>query len=67
MTQYGCWNREPFATHQISHGVDSQTGQIIRTEVANRMTPDCQFTKTELGKVDARCAGCKHKADSGNA
>ncbi|MBK9348587.1 MAG: hypothetical protein IPN06_20355 [Burkholderiales bacterium] len=49
------------------HGVDSQTGQIIRTEVANRMTPDCQFTKTELGKVDARCAGCKHKADSGNA
>ena len=67
MTQYGCWNHPPFAAYQLSHGVDSQTGQIIRTEVANRMTPDCQFTKTELGKVDARCAGCKHKADSGNA
>lgn len=62
MTQYGCWNREPFATYQISHGVDSQTGQIIRTEVQNRMTPDCQFTKTALGQVDAKCAGCKHKS-----
>ena len=60
--QYGCWNRDPFAKYQISHGVDSQTGQIIRTEVQNRMTPDCQFTKTALGQVDAKCAGCEHKS-----
>ena len=62
--KYGCHNREPFAKYQLSHGVDSQTGQIIRTEVANRMAPDCQYTKTELGKFDPRCAGCKHKADA---
>lgn len=59
---YGCHNRKPFATHQVAHGVDSQTGYIIRTEVQNRMAPDCQFTHTALGAVDARCSGCRHKA-----
>jgi hypothetical protein len=26
-----------------------------------RMSPVCEFTKSDLGKVDAGCIGCKHK------
>lgn len=25
----------------------------------HRMSPNCEYTKTELGKADARCVGCK--------
>ena len=55
---YGCWNRKPYAAQQVLHGVSSATGEPVRTVVHNRMNPDCQYTKTELGKVDVRCAGC---------
>jgi hypothetical protein len=29
----------------------------------HRMSPDCEYTKTELGKVDERCAGCRWKIE----
>lgn len=25
----------------------------------HRMSPNCEYTKTDLGKADARCVGCK--------
>ena len=34
------------------------------TSVPFRMAKDCQYTLTELGKVDARCDGCKHRKDA---
>jgi hypothetical protein len=42
------------------------TGQTRTAKVEQapfRMAPDCQYTKTELGKTDERCMGCKHKVD----
>jgi hypothetical protein len=29
----------------------------------HRMSPVCEYTKTELGKVDERCAGCRWKIE----
>jgi hypothetical protein len=28
-----------------------------------RMARECQFTLTELGQTDAKCAGCKWKVE----
>lgn len=58
---YGCHNRPPFAAAQVLHGFRSDNGHYIRVEIPNRMNHDCQFTKTDLGRVDPGCTDCKHK------
>lgn len=60
---YGCKNRPPFAAAQVLYGHRAVDGRPIRILVPNRMEPDCQYTKTALGQVDAGCAGCKHKTN----
>lgn len=55
---YGCHNREPFEVDQVAHGLDSATGDVIRSAIPFRMAQECQYTKTDLGKADSRCAGC---------
>jgi len=50
---YGCHNRLPFAEHYFASG-----GVIPIKNVFER---DCQYTKTEIGKTDGSCEGCKHK------
>jgi len=35
--------------------------KAVRIEHDHVMAKDCQFTKTALGNVDPKCAGCKHK------
>lgn len=62
MKRYGCHDREPFKPAQVLHGHDSQTGRPIRVLVPFRNSPDCNFTFTELGRVDPKCDGCKHKS-----
>lgn len=52
----GCYNREPLKP------------QVIRKPgypmvvVPLRMSPDCQYTRSELGRQDARCAGCRWRS-----
>ncbi len=59
----GCHNREPFKDGQVLHGISSTTGQPVRVFIANRMNPNCQYTKTELGQADKGCTGCKWRKD----
>jgi len=55
MTQpvYGCHNRPPFLPVVQS----KQYGSTFPFT----MNPNCQYTYTDLGRVDPRCEGCKHK------
>jgi len=57
----GCHNREHHA--QIVEVQDGWTrnGSRAMKFMANRMARDCQYTLTELGKVDKGCTGCKWK------
>lgn len=58
MTHYACHNRLPF--------VDRTTLRDHRCRVTATwsavMAKDCQFSKTDLGKADSRCEGCKWRA-----
>lgn len=61
---YGCWNREPFATHyQIGVRpvlVDGVVQEIPVLQV-NTGSQDCQYTHTTLGQSDAGCTNCIHR------
>jgi len=55
---YGCWNRTPFRGFlKVQSGWFN--GKRVEATVDFRMSPDCQYTKTELGRKDERCIGCK--------
>ena len=66
-----CHNRRPFVpTVEVQDGwirtsmrldVVSRVGRVV--EVPCRMTPDCQYTHTDLGQADKGCAGCKHRVE----
>ena len=58
MTQpvYGCFNRPPFLPIVQS----KQYGSTFPFTMAK----DCNYTHTDLGRVDPRCEGCKHKAEA---
>lgn len=57
MTQpvYGCHNRPPF----LPIVQMEKAGQVAQWPFA--MSPNCQYTYTDLGRADPRCEGCKHK------
>jgi len=62
---YGCHNRKPFRTStpvQDGWFMDGVTRVAKMISVPFRMSPNCQYTHTELGKVDPKCNGCKWKA-----
>ena len=64
--KYGCHNRKAYKPKlfvQNGWWLDGITKTAKVEQAPFRMAPDCQYTKTELGKVDERCAGCKHKVD----
>ena len=58
----GCFNREPFKSEQVLHGMDSQTGFYVRTVIPFRMTETCVYQKYDKYN-DPGCVGCKHKED----
>lgn len=61
MTNYACHNRKPFKptlTVQDGYNPDGTRNMV---EVPFRMSPSCEYTRTELGEVDVRCGGCGHK------
>lgn len=55
---YGCHNRPPYIPVIELH---DHHGALV-SAWPHVMAKDCQFTHTDLGAVDARCVGCKHKA-----
>ena len=58
MTHYACHDRLPFVdrtTLRDHHGRVTATWPAV-------MAKDCQFSKTDLGKADSRCEGCKWRA-----
>ena len=58
---YGCKDRAPFAkTLQVQAGW-LMNGARRMKEIDFRMSRECEFTKTELGRIDKQCAGCTHK------
>ena len=55
---YGCHNREPYK--RFYKGQDGWfNGKRVDVTIDFTMTPDCQYTKTELGRKDQGCIGCK--------
>lgn len=55
---YGCFNRPPFVPVIELHDCRG----VLVSAWPHVMAKDCQFTHSDLGAVDARCEGCKHKA-----
>lgn len=55
MTLYGCHNRPPFKPVYFPTGGTEPIRHVLTTE--------CQYRHTELGKVDPKCDGCKHRTD----
>lgn len=68
--RYGCFNRAPYAASYPGHDGQVITRASGETEVIPKTVQipsfgqkDCQFTLTNLGRTDARCAGCSWKKD----
>ena len=67
----GCHDRKPFVrSTRVQDGwIDMRDGAGFPSRVAHmvdvpfRMTPECQYTHTDLGQADKGCAGCKHRVE----
>lgn len=62
--KHGCHNRAPFKTiTPVQDGwyMDGVTRVPKMVAVPFRMAFDCQYCKTDLGKVDKGCEGCRWK------
>lgn len=57
----GCHNRAPFRRANIVQDGWRPNGNRNTITIANHMARDCQYTHTELGKLDKGCDGCKWK------
>ena len=61
----GCHNRPPFrAVLPVQDGwfLDGTTRTPRMVPWVIRAKPDCQYTLSDLGRIDAGCAGCKWRA-----
>lgn len=65
----GCHNRADYKpSYWVQDGYyDSEPGMPLAriprmVEVPFTMSPGCQYTKSELGRCDARCSGCERRA-----
>lgn len=64
---YGCHNRREYkATVIVQDGwwMDGQTRAAKMVSKPFAMSRDCQYTKSDLGQMDARCNGCRHRLAS---
>ena len=65
MTVYGCHNRKPLRTTALVQQGWARIGYHVEARhtvsIPDEMTKDCQYRKTELGKVDPKCEGCRAK------
>lgn len=64
MKPYACFNRQPYAQSvSMQDGyTEGGTHRIAKmVDVPFRMSNDCNYQLTDLGRADVRCHGCKHK------
>jgi hypothetical protein len=61
MKPYQCHNRPLFKRTLTVQDGYKPDGTRNMVEVPFRMSPLCDYTTSDLGKVDARCATCKHR------
>lgn len=63
----GCHNRAPYRESvpvQDGWFMDGVTRAPRMVASKFRMSPDCNYTHTELGQRDERCAGCRWRHES---
>jgi len=61
----GCHNRRSYKTStpvQDGHFMDGVTRTPKMVSVPFRMSTECNYTHTDLGRADSRCNGCKWRA-----
>lgn len=61
----GCHNRPEYrAVQPMQDGwyLDGTTRTPRMVAVLHRMAKDCQYTLSDLGRVDSGCVGCKWRA-----
>ncbi len=69
---YGCHNRAPYKEHVVVEAnrvwLTGDGGRVGTFNVTFpfRMSRDCQYTKTDLGRADAGCHGCKWRGADNN-
>lgn len=68
----GCFNRAPFRAIYVAQdgyypmvrdGLGRPTLVQRHVDVPFRMSPECQYTNSDLGQADQRCVGCRWRAD----
>lgn len=72
MNPYGCFDRPPFRTtvpmqdgwRTTNFTREGGTREPVMVSAPFVMEPACQYTHTELGQADPRCAGCKWKTEA---
>lgn len=57
----GCFNRAPYKNLMTINEVRGPHGVLVNA-IPFRMSPDCQYTKSELGQKDPRCDGCSWRS-----
>ena len=70
---YGCHNRAPFKETVETVSVEAvpmggmfearQITGVVTRSWPNVFTKDCQYRKTDLGKADPGCVGCKWREE----
>lgn len=69
MSGYGCYNREPLQDMLPMPAIytrEIEGHQVVCADtvlIPNVFAKDCQYTRTELGKVDKECHGCKWREE----
>ena len=65
----GCHNRADYKPSYLAQDgyYDSEPGMPLAriprmVEVPFSMSPDCGYTKSDLGRADVGCVGCKWRA-----
>lgn len=64
MRKNGCFDRKPLSTRiVVADGwfQDGYTRTPRMVSIPDPMTKQCNYTTTELGRVDPFCTDCKHK------
>jgi hypothetical protein len=60
----GCHNHPPYRQRVVVQDgwyMDGVTRVAKMVQVPFKMSPDCQYSKSGLGKADPGCNGCKHR------
>lgn len=63
---YGCFNRKPYKDHvvvDVNRVVDGVA--VFAVTHPFRMSRECQYTKSDLGRADTGCYGCMWRTHNG--